>query len=362
MKRVLTVVGTRPNFIKVTQFHKAFADFGIEHLMVHTGQHFDENMSKIFFDELHIPRPNYTFQPSQNSVIAQQAGIMTQLEGVLLQEKPEIVNVVGDVNSTFSAALTCNKLGVPIAHVESGLRSDDRSMPEEINRILTDEITDCFFVTEQSGLDNLKKEGKDPTSINFVGNTMIDTLVAFENQIDACEVLAEYDLQQFKYCLITMHRPATVDSEVELLKLIEIFDQVTKEIKIVFPIHPRTKKNLRDFGLLKKLEANKNIIFTEPIGYLEFQKLVKNSKFCLTDSGGIQEETTFLQIPCITLRPNTERPSTTEIGTNTLLDLDVQNVMDVVKEIFNNSYKSGVVPELWDGKASWRIAEALSKL
>lgn len=362
MKKILTVVGTRPNFIKITQFHKAFAENGFEHFLVHTGQHFDKNMSAIFFEQLQIPQPNFQFEPNTTSVLAQQASIMVELEKILIQLQPDLVCVVGDVNSTFSAAFTAYKLGIKVAHIESGLRSFDRTMPEEINRLLTDEITDYFFVTEQSGLDNLKNEGKKEAQTFMVGNTMIDTLYAFQKEIDASQVLKELGLLPKEYCLVTMHRPATVDVHSELLKMIEIFEYITKTIKIVFPIHPRTKNNLAKFSLLERIEQNQNIILAPPLGYLEFQKLVKNATFCLTDSGGIQEESTYLQVPCITLRPNTERPSTIELGTNTLLDLEVEKVLSTIQSILNKTYKEGTIPPLWDGKASWRIASIIKNL
>ena len=362
MKKVLTVVGTRPNFIKITQFHKAFASCDIEHVMVHTGQHFDKNMSEVFFKQLQIPKPDFQFKPNTESIITQQADIMVGLEKVFKKINPDLVCVVGDVNSTFSAAFTAYKLGIKIAHIESGLRSLDRTMPEEVNRILTDEITDYYFVTEQSGVDNLKAEGKKENQVFFVGNTMIDTLYAFQNEIDESEIANEYALGKGKYCLVTMHRPATVDFKDELLKMLEIFENVTQNIKIVWPIHPRTKNNLFKFGLLDKVEDNKNIILAPPLGYLEFQNLIKNSAFCLTDSGGIQEETTYLQVPCITLRPNTERPSTVDLGTNTLMNLEVSKVLETINLILTNNYKLGEIPPHWDGKASWRIAETIKKL
>ncbi len=362
MKRVLTVVGTRPNFIKITQFHHAFAARGVDHYMVHTGQHFDTNMSAVFFDQLQIPKPDFQFEPDTSSTVTQQAEIMKGIEKVINEVQPDLVCVVGDVNSTFSAAFTAYKMGIKVAHIESGLRSFDRGMPEEVNRILTDEITDYFFVTEQSGLDHLKDAGKKAEQVFFVGNTMIDTLFAFQKEIEACAIMQELNVEKSGFCLVTMHRPATVDVKEELEKVLTIFNRVTKNLKIVFPIHPRTRKNLEKHGLMNEIEANENIILAPPIGYLEFQNLVKNAAFCLTDSGGIQEETTYLRVPCITLRPNTERPSTIELGTNTLLNLEVDKVLETIDSILNGTYKKGSVPPLWDGKASWRIAEAIKNL
>lgn len=363
MKKVLTVVGTRPNFIKITQFHKAFATQpNLEHRLLHTGQHFDKNMSDVFFDELKIPKPDFHLGVTSASTIQQQAHIMIELEHVFNEYQPDLVNVVGDVNSTFSAAFAAQKSGIKIAHIESGLRSLDRTMPEEINRILTDEITDFYFVTEQSGIDNLKADGRPDDSVFFVGNTMIDTLYAFKENIAASTVMSDIGVSKGGFCLVTMHRPATVDFEEGCRKLIELLGETSTDYDIVFPIHPRTKKNLEKFGLLDKLENNPRIHLLGPLGYLDFQNLVSNAAFCLTDSGGIQEETTYLQVPCITLRPNTERPITTTLGTNTLMDFDIDHVLDVIKSIRNGAYKKGEIPPLWDGKASWRIAEHIANV
>lgn len=363
MKNVLTVVGTRPNFIKITQFHKAFGEHkDINHKLLHTGQHFDKNMSDVFFDELKIPEPDFHLGVNSTSVISQQAEIMLGLEKVFNEFKPDIINVVGDVNSTFSAAFAAQKAGIKIAHIESGLRSYDRGMPEEINRLLTDEITDYYFVTEQSGYDNLIKDGRKKEQIFFVGNTMIDTLFAFTENISKSKIMSDLGIESGKFCLVTMHRPATVDFKEECDKLITLLTKTSETYNIVFPIHPRTQKNLEKFGLFDTLKNNPKIHLLGPLGYLDFQNLVSNSAFCLTDSGGIQEETTYLQVPCITLRPNTERPSTIDIGTNTLMDFELDKVFATINSITNGSYKKGEIPPLWDGKASWRIAEAISNL
>ena len=363
MKKILTVVGTRPNFIKITQFHNAFGkQTGLEHRLLHTGQHFDKNMSDVFFDELKIPEPQYHLGVSSQSVVSQQADIMLGLEKVFNEYQPDVVNVVGDVNSTFSAAFTAQKMGIKIAHIESGLRSYDREMPEEINRLLTDEITDYYFVTEQSGYDNLIKEGKHEENIFFVGNTMIDTLYAFKENIAASNIMDNLGVEKGNFCLVTMHRPATVDFEEECTKLITLLTETSKNYNIIFPIHPRTKKNLEKFKMFDQLEKNPKIHLLGPLGYLDFQNLVSNAAFCLTDSGGIQEETTYLQVPCITLRPNTERPSTIDIGTNTLMDFDLEQIFSVINSISEGTYKKGQIPSLWDGKASWRIAEKLNQV
>jgi UDP-N-acetylglucosamine 2-epimerase (non-hydrolysing) len=281
---------------------------------------------------------------------------------IMTQFKPDAMIVVGDVNSTLAASITANKLGIFLAHVESGLRSNDRTMPEEINRLLTDEIADCFFVTEPSGMDNLKKDGKAENKIHFVGNTMIDTLVAFQSEIKESNVLDVYSLEHNKYVLMTMHRPATVDSKEGLLKLLELIEFVTVNYKVLFPIHPRTLNNLSSFGLIERFNANKKIITTQPLDYFSFQKLISSSKFILTDSGGIQEESTFLKVPCLTLRPNTERPITCSVGTNTLVPFDLSVIKNLVESIENENYKKGEIPLLWDGNATKRILEILSNV
>jgi len=359
MKKVLIVIGTRPNFIKVTQFKRvAEAYSNLEVKIVHTGQHYDDEMANIFFDQFQL-RPDYFLNIGAGSPNTQMANIMLGLEELIENTfRPDIMLVPGDVNSTLAAALTANKSGIKLGHIESGLRSFDRTMPEEINRILTDEITDFYFVTEESGLKHLDKEQKKGKTF-FVGNTMIDTMVAFNKQIDTSSIMGDLKLDQGKFVLMTMHRPATVDNEGELVKLIELVEDLTKKYKVFFPVHPRTNNKLKALGLLDRCIKNENLVLSGPIGYFEFQQLVKNCKFIVTDSGGIQEESTYRQVPCITLRPNTERPSTVDIGTNTLLPFNIEKVQEVIKLIENGSYKKGSVPELWDGKATERIIEAI---
>ena len=359
MKKVLIVIGTRPNFIKVTQFKRvAEAYSNLEVKIVHTGQHYDDKMANVFFDQFEL-RPDYFLNIGAGSPNTQMANIMLGLEELIENTfRPDIMLVPGDVNSTLAAALTANKSGIKLGHIESGLRSFDRTMPEEINRILTDEITDFYFVTEESGLKHLVKEQKKGKTY-FVGNTMIDTMVAFDQQIDTSSIMGDLKLYSGKFVLMTMHRPATVDNEGELVKLIELVEDLTKKYKVFFPVHPRTNNKLKELGLLDRCIKNENLVISGPIGYFEFQQLVKNCKFIVTDSGGIQEESTYRQVPCITLRPNTERPSTVDIGTNTLLPFNIEKVQEVIKLIENGSYKKGSVPELWDGKATERIIEAI---
>jgi UDP-N-acetylglucosamine 2-epimerase (non-hydrolysing) len=269
--------------------------------------------------------------------------------------------VTGDVNSTFAASLTANKMNIPLAHVESGLRSGDRTMPEEINRILTDEISDYLFITEESGMRNLNGNGKTEDQLFLVGNTMIDTMVAFEDKINESPILEQLELKKDKFVLMTMHRPATVDHKKELLKLIALIEDITQTEKLVFPIHPRTVNKLKDFDLHDRLVENRNVILTEPMGYFAFQKLIASCKFILTDSGGIQEESTFRRVPCLTLRPNTERPSTIQIGTNTLVPFDLDEIKQVICSIKEGKYKTGSIPPMWDGRATHRILKTLQE-
>ena len=360
-KKILIVIGTRPNFIKITQFKKEAKHFpNLEIKVVHTGQHYDSKMADVFFEQFNLV-PDYFLNISPSTANKQMAEIIDKLEDVLLDYKPDWVIVVGDVNSTFAAALTANKLDIKIAHLESGLRSFDKSMPEEHNRILTDAISDLFFVTEQSGMDNLLQEGKTRQNTFMVGNTMIDTMVAFTKQIEKSDILKRVGVSKNAFVLMTMHRPATVDSKAGLKKLIQLIDSVTEEFKVVFPIHPRTVSSMEYFDLHERLKLNKNLIITEPLDYFSFQKLIKESKLIITDSGGIQEETTFLQIPCLTLRSNTERPITVTLGSNELMPFDIKKIRQKIKTIVNGTYKAGKIPKYWDGKSTERIIKILSK-
>ena len=356
--RILIVVGTRPNFIKITQFKKVNQQMGnpFDIKIVHTGQHYDDKMAAIFFQQFEL-EPDYFLNIPQASANSQMAEIMLRLENVIIDYKPALVMAVGDVNSTFAAAFTAHKLGIQVAHIESGLRSYDRGMPEEINRLLTDEISDYYFITEQSGHDNLVKEGRSKDKLHFVGNTMIDTLVAFNHKIEESKILDEYHLISQKFVLMTMHRPATVDFEEGLTKLLDIIEYVNKNYKLVFPIHPRTLGKLQQFGLLERVKANDKIILTEPLDYFAFQKLTAHCRFVITDSGGIQEETTFRRVPCLTLRPNTERPSTVTIGTNELVPFDIETVQNKINSIIEGTYKKGDIPPMWDGKSTERILQ-----
>ncbi|MCB9263187.1 MAG: UDP-N-acetylglucosamine 2-epimerase (non-hydrolyzing) [Flavobacteriales bacterium] len=362
-KKVGIVVGTRPNFIKITQFEKVFNTYGdlFDFKLIHTGQHYDRNMSEVFFEQFGLRKPDVFLELKGLSPVAQIGEIIVQLGNFLNEWKPDILITPGDVNSTLAAAIAANKTDTRLAHLESGLRSFDRTMPEEINRLLTDEITDEFFVTEQSGLNHLKDE-KAAGRVHFVGNTMIDTLVAFEPQIQQSPVLQEYGLEEKGFVLMTMHRPANVDTKENLDKLMRIINHASKNYKIVFPIHPRTRKSLENHGLLDEVELNKQIILTAPLDYFAFQKLTASCKFVLTDSGGIQEETTFRQVPCLTLRPNTERPITIDVGTNTLVPFEPELVESYIDQISDGTYKKGEIPPLWDGKSTERIVKILSEI
>jgi UDP-N-acetylglucosamine 2-epimerase (non-hydrolysing) len=361
--RILIVVGTRPNFIKITRFKQVNEAMGspFEIRIVHTGQHYDDKMADVFFRQFNL-EPDFYLNIPQVSANAQMAEIMLRLEKVLEDFNPALVMAVGDVNSTFAAAFTAYKTGRKVAHIESGLRSFDRSMPEEINRLLTDEITDYYFVTEQSGLDNLKREGRSEQDIFFVGNTMIDTLVGFEEKIQQSEVLNQLQLKEGQFVLMTMHRPATVDSKEGLEKLLSTINYITERDHLVFPIHPRTLSRISQFGLLDQFESNSKLHLTEPLDYFAFQKLTSACHYVVTDSGGIQEETTFRQKPCLTLRPNTERPSTVTIGTNELLPFDIETVRNKISSIINGTYKKGGIPPYWDGKSTERILEHCRQL
>ncbi|MBT32926.1 MAG: UDP-N-acetylglucosamine 2-epimerase (non-hydrolyzing) [Thalassobius sp.] len=360
MKKIITCVGTRPNFIKITQLHKYFAKYpSIQHKILHTGQHFDQNMSDIFFSELEIPAPEIYLNATATSQIGLLADIMVKFEKVLLEEKPDLVMVPGDVNSSLACAMVANRLGITLAHIESGLRSFDRTMPEEINRLIIDDLSDLFFITEKSGLDHLVEEGKPKEKMFFIGNTMIDTLVNFKEKFNGSTIINQIPINEQPIATVTFHRPGNVDNLENLERIINILEAISKQFTVVFPIHPRTRKNLENFNLFKRIEENLNIVLFPSLGYLDFMKLIQESNLVITDSGGIQEETTYLKVPCITVRPNTERPVTITEGSNTLMDLDPQKIIDLASQVVEGKYKKSNVPEKWDGKASERLVEVL---
>lgn len=362
MSKLLLVVGTRPNFIKIVQFKHYAALYAFDLRIVHTGQHYDENLSEVFFRQFGIA-PDYFLDIKSSSPEMQLNTIKARLNHLINNTfKPDLLLVVGDVNSTRAAAETGQILNIPIAHIESGLRSFDQSMPEEINRIVTDNLSDYFFITEQSGYDNLIEEGKKESQLFFVGNTMIDTLVAFDEKIATNPILEELKITPRTFILITIHRPSNVDTLKDLKKIVDLLLWIAAKTSIVFPMHPRTKKQLAAFKLDTVLAANSNIIITEPLDYFAFQQLIASCKYIITDSGGIQEEATYRQKPCITIRPNTERPSTVTIGTNTLVSPDITAIQEIINSIETHNYKEGKIPPMWDGKATSRIFEILNNL
>lgn len=388
--KIISVVGARPNFMKVAPIDWAISNFNqqlenkdksrnkISHLICHTGQHYDEKMSKIFFEDLGLPKPHYYLGIGGGSHAEQTGKIMIEFEKVLLEEKPDIVIVVGDVNSTIACSLTAVKMNIKVAHVEAGLRSFDRSMPEEINRILTDSISDFLFVTEPSGLENLKNEGIPDSKVFFVGHVMIDSLVHFlpilkkrdESMVQSVtssslsiknksDNTKPYVSTDEPYILVTMHRPSNVDFKDKLINILDMLNRLSSKRRVIFPIHPRTKQNIAKFELTKRL--NNNLTITDPIGYLDFIYLIKNAEVILTDSGGIQEESTYLGVQCVTLRNSTERPITVKVGTNHLVGEDFNKAEQVVDQILSGKKKQGSIPELWDGKAAERILGVLCK-
>ena len=360
MKKVLIIVGTRPNFIKITQFKRVAKKHpSIEIKILHTSQHSQPNMSDIFFHQFGII-PDYYLDLHNTNPVSQIGEIILGIQRMVDEYKPALVIVVGDVNSTLAAAITANKMGIPLAHLESGLRSKDRTMPEEINRIVTDQLSDHYFITEQSGIDNLSEEGLNHNH-HVVGNTMIDTMVAFDNQIQSDKILETLKIDT-DFILMTIHRPATVDTVAGLIALINLIQSAASKSNVVFPIHPRTVDRLKTFNLLEKLQKIPNLLSTEPLGYFSFQKLVSSCKLIITDSGGIQEESTYRQIPCLTLRHNTERPVTVTKGTNQLITPDPEIVGRKVQEVLDGKGKKGSIPELWDGKATERVFEVIDRI
>lgn len=361
MIKVMCVCGARPNFMKIAPLIHAFKKTGgFETFLVHTGQHYDENMSRLFFDELNIPKPDINLEVGSGSHAQQTAEIMKRFEPVVLEHKPDYVLVVGDVNSTIACGLVAKKLGVKLIHVEAGLRSFDWTMPEEINRVLTDRISDLLFVTEQSGVDNLCKEGIDSNKVHLVGNVMIDTLLANKEKAEKSDILEKMGLKKKGFSVITLHRPSNVDDIANLSKIIAAFEVIQKDLKLIFPIHPRTMRNIEGSDLKCRVNAIENLILIEPVGYLDFLKLTANAAVVITDSGGIQEETTILRIPCMTLRENTERPVTITEGTNRLVHIDTEDILKHYNEIKSANYSAkGKSPQFWDGKATQRIAEVL---
>jgi|TARA_B100001964_G_C14187550_1_gene579402 UDP-N-acetylglucosamine 2-epimerase (non-hydrolysing) len=359
--KIVSIVGTRPNFMKIAPLVRELKKHKIEHILVHTGQHYDDEMSKLFFDDLELPKPDEHLVAGTNEEFKDPKSFLkVTITEALKRHNPDLVIVVGDVNSTVAGAKAAHDLGIKVAHVEAGLRSFDKDMPEEINRTETDKISDFLFTTEKSGNDNLLKEGISKDKVFFVGNVMIDTLLNHKEKAENSKILKKLGLEKNNYSVLTLHRPSNVDTKVGFENIISILDGVQSKIKIVFPVHPRTRKNIQSFDLNNKMKSMKNLILTGPLGYLDFLHLMSNSKLMLTDSGGIQEETTVLGIPCITLRKNTERPVTVEQGTNLLVSTDKDKVIEKSIEIIDNKINiKNRIPKLWDGKAAGRIVNIL---
>ena len=369
--RIASMVGARPNFMKIAPIvHEIQRTPGIEHRLVHSGQHYDQQMSESFFDELHIPKPDVNLEVGSGSHAFQTAEVMKRFEAVVLEWKPDVVIVVGDVNSTLAAALVASKLGVAVAHVEAGLRSFDMGMPEEINRKLTDAISDLLFVTEQSGIQNLRKEGVAEDKIFFVGNVMIDCLVEHRKIAARSEVLRRLGLQKdgsapLAYGLLTLHRPSNVDDPEILRDILSTIATVSEKMPVFFPVHPRSLERIRQFGLGRYLTEEKattprrGIVPLAPQGYLDFLCLMDHARLILTDSGGIQEESTILGVPCLTLRENTERPVTVEQGTNQIVGRDPSKILAAAERVLGAERRAVRAPELWDGHTAERMVKVL---
>ncbi len=365
--KIILVTGARPNFIKIAPIKRAIDEHNAcsernhtEYALVHTGQHYDYQMSKVFFEDLELPEPDIYLGVGSGTHAQQTGQVMIEFEKVLLQKEADLVIVVGDVNSTLAGALAAAKLHIPVAHVEAGLRSYDRAMPEEINRLLTDAISDYLFTPSPDADENLKKEGIPAKKIFLVGNVMIDSLLCSKKKAEQSQILPRLMLRQKDYALLTLHRPSNVDCKESLLQIGKAVKEISLEIPVVFPVHPRTRKNIEEFGL-QDFFGGKHIYFIEPQGYLDFLKLMMSARFMMTDSGGIQEETTVLNIPCLTLRNTTERPITVTQGTSTLVGNDAARIVEEASIILSGRGKKGRPPPFWDGKAAERIVETIGR-
>lgn len=355
---VISIAGARPNFMKIAPLARALADIdGIRHRVVHTGQHYDKNMSELFFSELGIPEPCCNLEVGSGTHARQTAEIMVRFEEVLDEDPCDVVCVVGDVNSTIACALVAVKRGIPVAHVEAGLRSFDRTMPEEINRVLTDAISDSLFVTEPSGMKHLAREGVPEDRTFLVGNVMIDTLLEHRKRAQDSDVLARLGVADKAYGVVTLHRPSNVDDERNLTNIMEALGNIAVRLPLVFPVHPRTAQRMESAGF--SAHADGGFIACDPLGYIDFLRLMEGATLILTDSGGIQEEACILGVPCLTLRENTERPVTIEIGMNRLVGSDPEAIQAAAAVILDGDSEPRMAPDLWDGKAAERIARIL---
>jgi len=360
--KILNVVGARPNFMKIAPL---MAEYGqrenIHAILVHTGQHYDDKMSDLFFNELEIPKPHVNLEVGSGSHAVQTAEIMQRFEPVLAGYRPDVVVVVGDVNSTIACGLVAVKLGIKLAHVEAGLRSGDRTMPEEINRVLTDSISDFLFCTEQSGVENLRLEGISDKKVFFVGNVMIDTLLKNKTKAENSGVLNQLNLNGNDFAVLTLHRPSNVDDPNILGGILDALEVIAKDMPVVFPVHPRTRRMFSSGSIGERIKKLTNLQATEPLGYLDFLKLMSHAKIVLTDSGGMQEETTILKVPCLTLRENTERPVTAEIGSNRIVGTNPARIIEAYRHAVNGGWREPGIPPLWDGGAARRIVDVLSE-
>jgi UDP-N-acetylglucosamine 2-epimerase (non-hydrolysing) len=358
---LILVVGARPNFMKIAPLHAELTRRGAPLVLVHTGQHYDARMSKVFFDDLGMPKPDVYLGIGSGSHAEQTARVMLGFEEVCLREPPAGVVVVGDVNSTIACALVATKLWIPVAHVEAGLRSFDRRMPEEVNRLLTDQIADLLFTPSPDGDENLLREGVAPEKIHRVGNIMIDSLLAHLDRAGASDVHERLGVARGDYAVLTLHRPSNVDDPATFDRILSALEVVGAAVPIVFPIHPRTRKQLDSFGLGARLDAVSGIVLTEPLGYLDFLALTSSARLVLTDSGGLQEETTALRIPCVTLRESTERPITVTVGSNVVVGSDTAAIIAAAQGALTGPRHRGEVPPLWDGHTAERTADVLER-
>jgi UDP-N-acetylglucosamine 2-epimerase (non-hydrolysing) len=356
--KIILVVGARPNFMKIAPIWRACEKRGdvFDPVLVHTEQHYDDKMSQIFFDDLELPKPHYQLGVGSGSQAVQTARVMMAFEPVVIDEAADLVVVVGDVNSTVACAMVAKKLNVKVAHVEAGLRSRDRSMPEEINRLMTDVISDLLLTPSRDADENLRQEGVAEDRIHFVGNVMIDSLRFLESKADASSILDQAVVDAGEYALVTLHRPSNVDDRETFLGILRALDHVQKQVPIVWPLHPRTAKMIDQLELREMLAHMENVKLIDPVGYLDALKLQKCAKLVLTDSGGLQEETTAFGVPCLTMRENTERPVTINEGTNTLVGVSPERIIEVANQVFDGGYdKTGRIPEGWDGQAAERM-------
>jgi len=360
-KNIVLVVGARPNFMKVAPLMRELQKYpnAFRPRLVHTGQHYDAEMSDVFFNDLELPRPDIFLGVGSGSHAEQTAKVMISFERACVEERPDLVVVVGDVNSTMACAITSKKLCIPVAHVEAGLRSRDWAMPEETNRIVTDVVSDMLFTTSRDADDNLLREGIPPERIHFVGNVMIDCLLAQLPKTEKRDILQRFGLDKDRYAVLTLHRPSNVDEPRILAGIIDVMCELSQKLAIVWPLHPRSRKSLESLGLLGRCKNSKGLILTDPIGYLDMLTLNRSARMILTDSGGLQEEATVLAVPCITLRENTERPVTVEAGANRVVGTEPSRIQSAISSVLNGNGQKICIPELWDGRAAERIVNVL---